>query len=129
MSVRHAACRLDVSDSTVRRWIHSGRLRSRIVARGARFHHEVLVEPASRAPSSAGSPTDIVHYLQGQLAARQEELAQREQDISRQEGQIQRLSTALARALERNDGSRSSEQSPFQRYRWLASHRRWWPFR
>jgi excisionase family DNA binding protein len=129
MSVRHAACRLDVSESTVRRWILTGRLRSRIVARGARFYHEVLVEAVPRASSSAGSPTDIVHYLQRQLTARQEELAQREQDISRQEEQIRRLSSALARALERGDGYRSPKQSPFQRYRWLARHRGWWPFR
>jgi len=42
----------------------------------------------------------------------------------------QRLSAALARALERNDGSRNSQESPFEKYRWLARRRRrWWPFR
>jgi excisionase family DNA binding protein len=131
MSVRHAACYLDVSESTVRRWIANGRLRSRIVARGGRFYHEVLVESALRATSTVRSPTDIVQYLQGRLAEEEKRWAKREQDIGRQEEQIRRLSATLAHALQRNDDSQSSPQSPYGKYRWLArrGRRRWWPFR
>ncbi len=51
MSAEHAACYLQVSASTVRRWARIGRLRSKLVMRGRAFSSQVLV------PLYSGEPT------------------------------------------------------------------------
>jgi hypothetical protein len=129
MSLRHAARELDVSVSTVRRWMLKGRLRSRIAARGRRFCYQVWVDHAPGSPPAPDAPTDIVQHLRLQLEAKEERLAQMEQDVKRQEEQIRNLSTALAHALQRNHGSDGRSNSPYAKYRWLARRRWWWPFR
>jgi predicted site-specific integrase-resolvase len=129
MSLRQAARELDVSVSTVRRWMLEGRLRSRIAARGRRFCYQVRVEHVPESPTAPDVPTDIVQHLRLQLEAKEERLAQMEQDLKRQEEQIRNLSTALAQALQRNHGSDGASSGPFDKYRWLARRRRWWPFR
>lgn len=128
MSLQQAASELGVSTSTVRRWILKGKLQSRIVARGRRFHYQVRVGPALEIAIASPAPTDIVKYLRSQLEAKEERLTRMEQDLKRQEEQIQNLSAGLARALQRNHGSEGSGNGPYAKYRWLA-RRRWWPFR
>lgn len=129
MSLRHAASELDVSTSTVRRWMRRGKLRSRVAARGRRFYYQVWVEHVPESPPAAHAPIDIVQHLRSQLEAKEERLAQMKQDLRRQEEQIRNLSAALANALRRSHGSEGSSNSPYTKYRWLARRGRWWPFR
>jgi hypothetical protein len=59
-----------------------------------------------------------------------------EAEIRRLEAQVERLSDALSRALRLKQkalppgigAAAANRASPYERYRWLARRRRWWPF-
>lgn len=112
MSLQHAACYLEVSTSTVRRWAHNGRLRSKLAMRGRLFSYQVLV-PLYKGEPTCGCgggpsqpPAALLRLLNGRvpLVATEPE--------------------ADSPAADRNGSD------PFERYRWLAqrARRRRWPF-
>jgi hypothetical protein len=128
LSMRHAACELDVSVSTVRRWLQSGKLRSRVVTRGRRKYYYVQM-PESGAPRSPERVSHIVDHLRKQMDQRDEELAIRQQELNRQEKQIANLSRALARAISQNGTPHGEAVSPYEKYRSIARRRRFWIIR
>lgn len=118
MSLQHAACYLEVSLSTVRRWAHNGRLRSKLAMRGRLFSYQVLV-PLYKGEPTCGCgggpsqpPAALLRLLNGRVP-----LVATEPDMD------------AVRA--RGNGSH-----PYERYRWLAQRARrrrwlprWWPRR
>jgi len=126
LSLRDAAGELDVSVSTVRRWLEKGKLRSRLVTRGRRHAYYVLL-PAAFSPPADERVSSIVQHLRNQVDQRDQELALREHYLKRQQEQIANLSQALARALAQLHGSGAvgnGEASPYEKYRAIARRRR-----
>jgi hypothetical protein len=128
LSMRHAACELDISVSTVRRWLQTGKLRSRVVTRGRRKYYYVQM-PESTAARSPERVSHIVDHLRRQVDQREEALAERDQELRHQEKQIGNLSRALARAISQNGTPHGEGVSPYEKYRSLARRRRFWIIR
>lgn len=125
LSLRHAACELDVSTSTVRRWLQTGKLRSRLVTRGRRKYYYVLM-PETPARANPGRVSNIVDHMRKQLDQRNEELALRGQYLQRQEDQIANLSRSLSRAIGQNGATAGNGDSPYEKYRSIVRRRRFW---
>lgn len=126
LTLRQAACELGVSESTVRRALHSGRLRNRIVARRGGFTYLVYMPDAAH----AGRARTRVESASDQAAA--EEHAEQ---LRLLEEHIDVLAKALRSALRMKQMStptggfdrRANDDDPYARYRWLVRRRRWWP--
>jgi hypothetical protein len=127
MSLRRAACCLDVCASTLRRRMRKGEIPWRVVNHGRRWSYEVLV-PASISPCDGqAGVVNIGAYLRGRLEEKEQEAARLSREIERQEQMIENLSQALARA--RAGNHHGPEESPYSKYRELAlRRRRWWLF-
>lgn len=108
MSAEHAACYLQVSATTVRRWARTGRLRSKLVMRGRAFASQVLV-PLYRGEPTCGCGGGARHEETGLLRV---------------------LDGATPPPDQRTNGRRddppddSSDSSPYEQFRWLARRRR-----
>ncbi len=126
LKLQQAACELGVSESTVRRAIHAGRLRNRIIPRRGGFAYLVYL-PGSR---HAESPHDC-----GDPAADPGAIAEHAEQLRLVEEHVDVLAKALRSALRVRQGSapgRGRERGPaaddpYARYRWLVRRRRWWP--
>lgn len=109
MSAEHAACYLQVSASTVRRWARTGRLRSKLVMRGRTFACQVLV------PLYNGEPTC------GCGGSRRRE----------ETGLLRVLDGAASPPVDEQPNGRRDDPpddcGPYERFRWLArrGRRRW----
>jgi hypothetical protein len=127
MSLRRAACCLDICTSTLRRRMRKGEIPWRVVNHGRRWSYEVLV-PASISPCDGQTGVvNIGAYLRGRLEEKEQEAARLSREIERQEQMIENLSQALARA--RAGNHHGPEESPYSKYRELAlRRRRWWLF-
>ncbi len=115
MSAEHAACYLQVSASTVRRWARTGRLRSKLVMRGRAFSSQVLV-PLYSGELTCGCGGGGRH------------------DETRLLRLLDGATPPPARRpppQERTNGHRAEpaeEASPYEQFRWLARRgRRRWP--
>jgi hypothetical protein len=130
MSLRRAACHLDVCTSTLRRRMRKGQLPWRVVNHGPRWSYEVLV-PAGLTPcdEQAQAQEGVVSigvYLHDRLEETEEETTRLTREVEHLEQMIENLSQALARA--RAGNHHKPEDSPYAKYRQLALRRRWWPF-
>ncbi len=110
MSAEHAACYLQVSASTVRRWARIGRLRSKLVMRGRAFSCQVLVPLYNGEPTCGcgGGPrheeTGLVRLLDGAPAP------------------------AAPNPTNGRRPQATEEPGPYEQFRWLAKRgRRRWP--
>jgi len=128
MSLRRAACHLDVCPSTLRRRMRKGELPWRVVNHGRRWSYEVLVPPGLTSCDEQAQPgvVSLGGYLHDRLEETEEESARLTQELKRQEQMIENLSQALARA--RAGNHHGPEDSPYAKYRQLARRLRWWPF-
>ena len=146
LTLQQAACELNVSVSTARRMIRDGRLRNRIVPRPGGFAYRIYLPHSRHAgglhPDTHGdvpaapprAPVRLADYVRQRDAGTG---ADTTEQIRRLEAQVARLSEALStallrkhKALPRGIGAAVADRAhPYERYRWLARRRRWWPFR
>jgi len=130
LTLRRAACCLDVCPSTLRRRMRKGELPWRVVNHGRRWHYEVLV-PAGPWPSRCDDQArdgvlSLGAYRHDRLETTEEEAARLTREVQRQEWLIEDLSQALARA--RSGNHHGPDEGPYAKYRQLARRRRWWLF-
>jgi len=143
LTLQQAACELGVSAGTARRMVRDGRLRHRIVPRPGGFAYRIYLPDSRHAsglhPDAHGGPPASPPRAPLRLAdyVRDRDAADAGEQIRRLEEQVARLSDALSRALRLKHkalppavgAAAGSRVRPYERYRWLARRRRWWPFR
>jgi excisionase family DNA binding protein len=145
LTLQQAACELGISASTARRMIRDGRLRNRIVPRPGGFAYLIYLPNSRHAgglhPDAHGDrpappgrkPVRLADYVRQHDAGTGDDAGDQ---IRRLEAQVERLSEALSRALRLKQkalppgiGAAAADRThPYERYRWLARRRRWWPF-
>jgi hypothetical protein len=140
LSMEQAACELDVSVSTVRRWMRAGKLRNRVEPRRGGIRYLVYV-PNSRhgrlLDDACAQPVSITERIAERDARRiASDASARDEVIRRLEQQVEHLSHALSRTLRTRQKALPAgigqadvnATDPYARYRWLARRKRWWPF-
>jgi len=143
LTLQQATCELGISAGTARRMIRKGRLRNRIVPRPGGFAYLIYLPQSRHARGlHTDAHTDAPPSLPREplplaaCARRHGTVADADAEIRRLEAQVERLSAALSRALRLKQkalppgigAAAANRASPYERYRWLARRRRWWPF-
>lgn len=137
LTIQQAACELDVSASTVRRMMRDGRLRYRVANRRHRRIYLIHMPDSRHAVPAPARVIDLTERKRERDEGRLRRSAAGRDDIVRRlEQQVEHLSEALARARRLHRRSLpvgvgqpdGNPDDPYERYRWLARRRRWWPF-
>jgi excisionase family DNA binding protein len=143
LTVQQAACELGVAESTVRRVIRQDRLPHRRAPRRGRAtitvympgsRHAAILAPTAQ---SADEPVSVTARIAARARDRSRgDQTARDEIVVRLERQVGHLSEALSRTLRMKQrqlpagvGQPDGDpRDPYERYRWLTRHRRWWPF-
>ena len=138
LTIQQAACELDVSATTIRRMMRDGRLRHRMASRHNRRIYLIYMPDSRHAkPMARETIVDLTERIRERDERRAPgDTAARDDVVDQLQRQVENLSEALARALRLRQkslpegmGQLSADPAdPYERYRWMARRRRWWPF-
>jgi excisionase family DNA binding protein len=96
MNAREAAARIGASERTVRRWIHSGRLRA------TRRYGEFVIDPVDLDEAVSNRP-ERGHISSGELRGRYFEVRERARYLERELAEAQRRIAQLEVVLAQKD--------------------------